>query len=128
MSAFCTYIRCVRAVAVNIKNVHFKHVCLFISDLLLMSDCFHVSCALHFDIVSPGHCHACITQKKRAEKRVQCTAIFIFTAYQIRSTAAGKSSPSPHISFFLRADACFFSVLFFFGAGNKNCNIKTNKD
>lgn len=30
-------------------NVHFDHrICLFLSDLLLMSDCFHVSCALHF--------------------------------------------------------------------------------
>lgn len=32
------------------KCVHFKHVCLFISDLLLMSDCFHVSCVLQFYI------------------------------------------------------------------------------
>lgn len=33
----------------NKLNVHFDHrICLFLSDLLLMSDCFHVSCALHF--------------------------------------------------------------------------------
>ena len=127
MSAFCTYICCVCVVAVNIKNVHFKHVCLFISDLLLMSDCFHVSCALHFDIVSSDQCHGYITQKEWKKKyNVLLFSFLLRTKFNPPLEESHRRRRTSH-SFFVQTHVLFVSV-FFFGPGNKNCNIKTNKD
>lgn len=73
----------------NKLNVHFDHrICLFLSDLLLMSDFFHVPCALHFYSLSEfkGTSHAC-TPSFPAQAHIHfCTFIILQTAWQIQST------------------------------------------